>query len=425
MPAVTALISYLISYWKMDEGSGNALDAVSTNNGTISGTPTRNGSGVKLGYTFNGSNYINIGNVAELRTPKISVAGWFKMSPTGSNFFPIYTNYTYGSTPFGFSICSEGTYLRLEVNNSANSATIATTSNTINSGAWIHFACVVNGTNLKIYLNGTLQSLQEGGTSVPFAYDIGYSIGDGSFQIGHRLGDSLFMTGSIDEIGHWSRELTAAEVTQLYNSGSGVTYPFVGQTVNDNFDAYSVGALAGQGNWRTCLNTISVADTSGDKRAYCSFNGECCAKRSETFSNNQYSKVTFDSVAASSMIGPAVRCSGSGATANYYAYYAGGTGGSTIGVVTGGTWNNIADTIVSVVVGDTYEIRINGSVLEFYKNGILDSSLTSSGFGDVQYSGTPGRYNIISDIPSGSAGLSGFYNNTGTKIDLWEGGDIV
>ena len=32
--------------------------------------------------------------------------------------------------------------------------------------------------------------------------------------------------GEIDELGIWSRVLTADEVTELWNGGAGITYPF-------------------------------------------------------------------------------------------------------------------------------------------------------------------------------------------------------
>jgi hypothetical protein len=34
------------------------------------------------------------------------------------------------------------------------------------------------------------------------------------------------LTGSIDEVGIWSRALSSTEVTALYNSGNGFQYPF-------------------------------------------------------------------------------------------------------------------------------------------------------------------------------------------------------
>jgi hypothetical protein len=40
--------------------------------------------------------------------------------------------------------------------------------------------------------------------------------------------------GDIDEVGIWSRVLTSTEVTQLYNGGAGLQYPFTNGN-NRNF----------------------------------------------------------------------------------------------------------------------------------------------------------------------------------------------
>jgi len=45
------------------------------------------------------------------------------------------------------------------------------------------------------------------------------------FQIG-SIENSSYWSGLIDEIGIWSRVLTADEITALYNEGTGITYPF-------------------------------------------------------------------------------------------------------------------------------------------------------------------------------------------------------
>jgi hypothetical protein len=52
-----------------------------------------------------------------------------------------------------------------------------------------------------------------------------------NFTIGSRKTDSTYdlsFDGTIDEIGVWNRALTAAEVATLYNSGAGLSYPFLG-----------------------------------------------------------------------------------------------------------------------------------------------------------------------------------------------------
>jgi hypothetical protein len=43
---------------------------------------------------------------------------------------------------------------------------------------------------------------------------------------GNGAGADLPHDGRIDELGYWSRELTAAEETELHNGGAGLTYPF-------------------------------------------------------------------------------------------------------------------------------------------------------------------------------------------------------
>ena len=42
-----------------------------------------------------------------------------------------------------------------------------------------------------------------------------------TYVIGARL-----LAGSIDEAGIWSRALSGTEITELYNAGAGITYPF-------------------------------------------------------------------------------------------------------------------------------------------------------------------------------------------------------
>lgn len=76
---------------------------------------------------------------------------------------------------------------------------------------------------------------------------IGISVNNGALQTTPFTGPSFFslaplsigallcnglglrdLDGKIDEAGFWKRSLTASEITALYNSGSGLTYPFAG-----------------------------------------------------------------------------------------------------------------------------------------------------------------------------------------------------
>ena len=71
--------------------------------------------------------------------------------------------------------------------------------------------------NLLFYVNGSLVSTKTAGmvysTAKPFVIGA-----DGDTT-------ARYYNGMIDEVGIWNRILTATEVTELYNSGSGKQYP--------------------------------------------------------------------------------------------------------------------------------------------------------------------------------------------------------
>ena len=64
-----------------------------------------------------------------------------------------------------------------------------------------------------IYVDGTLNVSESGGTSGVIATKIGIgSYEDGSYDL---------LDGSIDAVGIWNRPLTQPEVSLLYNNGTG------------------------------------------------------------------------------------------------------------------------------------------------------------------------------------------------------------
>ncbi|KKL03988.1 hypothetical protein LCGC14_2620590, partial [marine sediment metagenome] len=98
---------------------------------------------------------------------------------------------------------------------------------------WYHVAFVMGEEVFSIYINGSKK--EEVATE-----NIGNSLA--SFKIAGR-GDLELLTGDLDEVGIWTRNLSATEVSQLYNNGSGVTYPpaDIGPTVtlNSPVNAYN------------------------------------------------------------------------------------------------------------------------------------------------------------------------------------------
>ena len=65
------------------------------------------------------------------------------------------------------------------------------------------------------------------GTPVSVSHPLGVLDNTAGTFLGKAESGDQF-AGRIDEVGVWKRVLTVAERTALYNSGNGITYPFVG-----------------------------------------------------------------------------------------------------------------------------------------------------------------------------------------------------
>lgn len=96
-----------------------------------------------------------------------------------------------------------------------------------------HIALTINESEFRIYINGTLANvtvMQEFNFTNPQNSNLIKLFGTGS---GEKLTNA-----TVDEIGFWNRSLTASEISDLYNSGLGITYTdvFLG-TVTTTLDS--------------------------------------------------------------------------------------------------------------------------------------------------------------------------------------------
>jgi hypothetical protein len=190
-----------------------------------------------------------------------------------------------------------------------------------------------------------------------------------------------------------------------------------GFMVTDDFEAYNTGVLGGQGNWVSSdsYDYVTVVDTAGDNR----ITGTAVfgVRRTETFNNDQFSQVRVD-LSAQSEIGPAVRCSGVGANAYGYYYYAGDDDGYVGYRHDGGDTDLGGSTNARLSAGDVLRLEIEGTTLRCYRNGVLDTTLGGTGIYDVS--------SAVTNFPalaSGTPGVIGLY--TGMYVDDFEGGDLA
>lgn len=219
----TSLLTDLVSYWKLDESSGNAADSVGSNTGTNSNV-TYAAAKINNGGVFNGSSAeLNIGTTSSLKTSSFSISTWINGDTFATNGRFIFCNQIHGNY-YGWNLnIGTDSKVYLSLQSSAATKHIGSVA-TLSTGMWYHLVATYDGTTGKIYINGTENKSEASGLTL--AYEAGAEV-----MIGNRDGSTVnWFDGIIDEVGIWSRALSSTEVTELYNSGNGKQYPFVGNT---------------------------------------------------------------------------------------------------------------------------------------------------------------------------------------------------
>lgn len=217
-----SLLDGLIGYWTFDEASGtrvkNEIDGVMSSE--FVGTVTVDYAGkVGRGKKFNGGYYPVplVGGAAGAR----SYAFWIKLLSTESNGNLYLIGRSSGfSLLMGYGGANRITWWGSSLYGSSDSARGITVPK---DDQFHHCVFTYDNTNLKGYFDNTLL----------WSIATGNAIGTDNFTVGA-------FNGGFDELGIWSRAITADEVADLYNAGAGVVYPFyfydVAGTVKDAND---------------------------------------------------------------------------------------------------------------------------------------------------------------------------------------------
>ena len=205
----------LISYWSLDEASGTLYDSQNDNDGTAYGATQNVAGKVGKAVSFDGvDDYVLIPYNSNLNiTGSVSFSAWFYQSSSGENAI---LSRNYGSDVVPYILGISYGFPRLRYYSSA--FVNRSDDEQVNTETWYHLVFTVSSAETKIYLNGTLVMTTDGIPSLP--------ANTTSLYFGNYPYGSYYFTGIIDEIGIWSRVLSQADVTRLYNNGDGLAYPF-------------------------------------------------------------------------------------------------------------------------------------------------------------------------------------------------------
>lgn len=236
-------LTNLVAYWAFEN---NVNDALGVHNGTTVGSPTYTTGVNGQSINFGNDNIIRYLSVADsndfsftdgVTDLSFSISCWVNFSSFTTTVNPIimkrnasfsewqliYLPATFGTIPAN----RIGIYLFSE--NSSNVIVSASNSQPLLNN-WINVIATYSGNSnvfgLKLYINGILQNTKNTtGTYLKMPNTIS-PIYMGQF--GTNLTSATFKhKGLLDEVAIWkNRELTASEVTKLYNAGAGKFYPF-------------------------------------------------------------------------------------------------------------------------------------------------------------------------------------------------------
>jgi len=170
--------------------------------------------------------FVTMGDVLDMAndgTDAYSISCWYKTTDSGS--FQILIAKQKNSSPFnGFSLSMRGDLQRFHfflgtTSSNARLAGRTGTIATIRDGNWHHVCLTYDGSQaiggFTLYFDGASQSITTEFNNTPT--DVANSV---DFNLGCRDNAALFFDGNIDECAYFTSELSASNVTSIYNSGS-------------------------------------------------------------------------------------------------------------------------------------------------------------------------------------------------------------
>ena len=245
--AHAALLTNITSYWTLDQSSGNALDSVSSNTLTKAGTVTYAAGKINNAATNGSGGSLLISNASQSGlniTGDISISLWVYLTAAPANatrqqWFGKSSNTNLGGYEIDYdtNAVGDGSARRLIFGSAQDAIQYywaagyspgPGSTDIISLNTWHHlvFTRVASSGQIDMYLDGS--SIFSGTSNTGNINSSTASAGVGNLAGSTNNGyyTAAPFNGALDEVGVWSRALSAAEVTLLYKAGAGCQYSF-------------------------------------------------------------------------------------------------------------------------------------------------------------------------------------------------------
>jgi len=199
---------------------GTVEDITGPNNGTWTGTETYEIGKLGQAGIFDGSSFVSLaneGNFDHTTATKYSISVWVK---TASNTVSIVSKRA-ATNEEGWDVLIEaGGKVRFAMEDTSNATMTVDSVTSIDDGKYHHITCTYDGSNnstgMKIYFDGVDDSTARSGSG------LGTITNNIAVQIGAQAGARI-ITGDIDDVRLWPRELTANGVTDVFKQRKHLT----------------------------------------------------------------------------------------------------------------------------------------------------------------------------------------------------------
>jgi hypothetical protein len=213
------LLTDLVAYWKLDDltwSDSVGSNDLANNGSVVVGTP-------KLGAgsaEFDGSNHLSLASNSDVQMDgDFTIACWVYPAVLNGTRQMIVTKDVNASREYALQINTSDKFSFVIFPGGLVTDTTALVTNT-----WYFLVADYRASDKRI------RFILNDGTPVTTTGSSAATVGSTEFQLGARkfLGfeDPIANGSRIDEVGIWKRLLTSGEISDLYNSGAGITYPF-------------------------------------------------------------------------------------------------------------------------------------------------------------------------------------------------------
>jgi hypothetical protein len=147
-----------------------------------------------------------------------SIAGWIKLDTNDKE--RILSKSTDTTSEYLFAVDGNGRLALVPMDNLKSQLIYKTGNTVLSTGTWYHVAATYdgssNGSGINIYINGSIDTVYASGSLGSYT---AMENSSGPVWIGGWDDDDTWFNGKIDEIAIWDKELSAPEISNIYNGG--------------------------------------------------------------------------------------------------------------------------------------------------------------------------------------------------------------